>query len=476
MSISDFIVVLSIIITLVTVVISNNKHLWLYKFDWKITIFLIAIVLFIHYLIFFDKCFYSWGLYFDFFMCKNGIDANIWAYIITVVSLLILILYVGRFPYFPKTNNNKIIRYYESLINTDIVRLMKDIDNYHKKDIDNYFKRINKLSEENSKKDIITLALKEKKYANKKQKNNLPRDIVSNIIFNRNFIKKSLEIEPIYFLARIKEMNLNNLIDSDRAVDFYFTLLINSKNEIFIQEIEDSLNDGKIDYTDKEFLSLILKKEGKFIHSFSIDKIFGEAAYKEICVGNIVFTQRTNEWRDVDYKRTACFQFLEFFKIFHTFLIDNCISRDDNAKNFYAEYIHFLTDRMITTYFNINSNEKTYAKRFIEDSISTIEFLLERCYRKDNPTNIDVYAQVLLNISKASKTYKTYNKDAVKNLLDNYINLYKLNNDKCSLTYFEYIKDNKEKINDIAKEILDQMSEEVKNNKAYQQLTELFNN
>lgn len=452
MSISDFIVVLSIIITLVTVVISNNKHLWLYKFDWKITIFLIAIVLFIHYLIFFDKCFYSWGLYFDFFMCKNGIDANIWAYIITVVSLLILILYVGRFPYFPKTNNNKIIRYYESLINTDIVRLMKDIDNYHKKDIDNYFYTYEQNKSESIKKD------------------NLTPMVIYKILFNENFIKKSFEIEPIYFLKSIKNLYSNNE-NFYPAIENYFTLFINSEYSNFVGRMfirYENKNAAEV-IKNRDFFSLIFKPDLLFILDFEVNGIFGEAAYEELKYGNPIFNEEQDEKSLIIYKKSTCYKFLKFTELFNRYLIENNNILD--IKKLHLYYINLISNKILEKY-SIN-NTNNYANKLFNDCIITINLLLRRSFTKDNHEYIHLYVTTLINMYQNTIPFTNI---CISNIFDQFINLsVEFSSTQCSLSYFNCIENNKEKINDIAKEILDQMSEEVKNNKAYKELTKLFN-
>lgn len=453
MSISDFIVVLSIIITLVTVVISNNKHLWLYKFDWKITIFLIAIVLFIHYLIFFDKCFYSWGLYFDFFMCKNGIDANIWAYIITVVSLLILILYVGRFPYFPKTNNNKIIRYYESLINTDIVRLMNNIDNYHKKDIDDYFYTYEQNKSESIKKD------------------NLTSMVIYKILFNENFIKKSFEIEPIYFLETIKNLYSNNE-KFYPAIENYFILFINSEYSNFVGRMfirYENKNIAEV-IKNKYFFSLIFKHDLLFILNFEVNGIFGEAAYEELKYGNPIFNEEQDEKSLIIYKKSTCYKFLKFTELFHRYLIENNNILD--IKKLHLYYINLISNKILEKYSISNTNN--YANKLFNDCIITINLLLRRSFTKDNHEYIHLYVTTLINMYQNTIPFTNI---CISNIFDQFINLsVEFSSTQCSLSYFNCIENNKEKINDIAKDILNQMSEEVKKRKPYQQLTDLFNN
>jgi len=50
MTISDFLVMITIVLTLVTIAVSNNKKIWLYKF-YKRDFFLLSLaVLWIHYL------------------------------------------------------------------------------------------------------------------------------------------------------------------------------------------------------------------------------------------------------------------------------------------------------------------------------------------------------------------------------------------------------------------------------------------
>ncbi|MBR1769527.1 MAG: hypothetical protein IJ748_03625, partial [Bacteroidales bacterium] len=333
MSISDFIVILSIIVTLVTVAVSNNKHLWLYKFDKKISTVLIIVAILIHYLIFFNKYFYHRGWYLKCFMYQNGIETNIWAYIVTIITLSVLIYYITKCRYFPKSNNDKIIRYYKSLINTNIAGLISNIDTYHKKDIDKYFEFVNKLPKENSKKDSNELIDEEQ--VNNKVKANLPRDIVHNILFNKNFIKHSLDIDPIYFLDKVYNVTSDCLINFSEVISFYFNYLIESKNTEFISELETISDD--IIKNDKRFLPLIFNEKPNFISTVALDKVFGETAYKEICICNYIFNQKINEWFDNEYKKSSCYQFLQFFKCLHLFLIDRNIAFNKGGKTLFPE-------------------------------------------------------------------------------------------------------------------------------------------
>ena len=475
MSISDFIVVLSIIVTLITVSVSNNKYLWLYKFDCKISILLIIIVILIHYLIFFDSYFYYSGWYFKCFVCSNGLKANIWAYIITIITLIFLVYYIVKYHYFPKSNNHKIIRYYESLINTDIVRLMNNIDNYHKKDIDRYFELVNKLSKENSKKDLTYYILFEgQEQENRKAEPNLARDIVHSVLFNKNFIKHSLEIEPVYFLDKVYKLTVN----IQEPINFYFTCLIESKNTEFISELEDILNHNNLDTqdvinNDKRFLPLIFKEKQNFVFTFTLDKVFGEVAYKEVCIGNYIFNQKTSEWLEEDYRKTSCYQFLQFFMCLHLFLIDADIPRKKKYKTLYLEYIHLITNKIVELY-PINA-DNTYVKKFIDDCITNLKYLLERCFQKERYDYLYIYLQELLNVTKEHTDYCKYNKDSLENVINTCLSLGdKYNESECYKESINYIKSQINKIDVvIVKDILENI-DEIYRTKAYNQIKKIF--
>lgn len=146
MSTSDFLLILSILVTLITVTIANNKKLWLYKFsNWSIFIGILW-GLFINYLVFYEKL--PSVLQHSFMEFDNGLRPDYWAYIIAVLGLLLLMFYIAKCKYFPRKNWDKIVNYYRDLITENPVLLIAAIEKYHLKNMEQSIKRINNDSKE----------------------------------------------------------------------------------------------------------------------------------------------------------------------------------------------------------------------------------------------------------------------------------------------------------------------------------------
>lgn len=386
MNISDFLVILSIIVTIISFFVSNNRRLCLYKFNRCSVIIVVIYVILVNYLIFFDEIFYDRGLYLKCFICSNGLKANIYAYIITLISLFLLIYYIGWSNHFPKQNNKKIVDYYQSLISTNTSLLMQHIDTYHRKGIEKRIDKINNEEIEKVKEDKVQSIINEglkaravKDKDNDKCQTPLDTRILTEIVFNNNFIKKSMEIDPLYFLTLVCNLKTERIINSDTAIETYFTFLLESKNIDFISELEDIsdhedkkceeiINDGL-----KKYLPLIFKDDLEFIKAFELGKIIGQSAIKEIKTNPLILNLKRNEYSENLYRSSICYQCFQFFETMFRYIID--AQKEIYDKRIYLGYINFVIREIISCC----EQNGTYAGRFIEDSKRTIDILIQRC-------------------------------------------------------------------------------------------------
>lgn len=144
MSVSDFLVLITIVLTLVTIAVSNNKKIWLYKFYKGDFYLLFLSVLCMHYLMAFSW-FEQKGWFIPVFVQRNGISANILAYIIALLTLSYFIYIIGWRKNFPCSKHEDVIKYYKGLINGNISLLIEYLEDYHKDKIQKSIHTVNKI-------------------------------------------------------------------------------------------------------------------------------------------------------------------------------------------------------------------------------------------------------------------------------------------------------------------------------------------
>lgn len=382
MTISDFIVVISILVVIITIGFSNNKQLWLYKFGIREAIFLLLCLLVINILIIRhseiikvptyetvrDRILGYKCMYFSYRTFRtDGL-----AYLLTLIMLITFIYYMGWGKHFPAKNHDKIIRYYKSLIDNNLPMLIDDLYYYHGNDIKEQLEKINKVCE---KEDWdFKLAMEEEeeiKKANRRaaRQRNITLKVMSKILMDKTFIQKSIDADPLFCLQFYSCLTTTRYYD-DR-IEFYFTKLIESKRSEFINELVDidfydtaTTFDEKLN--DTQFLKLFFNKNCTAT-LFRTNYLFGEAALREIHSGCEIFGKEESEWLENDYEKTICYQFVRYYSISSLYIQQDYV-KDKKVrpyKDIYGEYLDYLTEGMSKNYGSFG--EKTFAQRFIKD-------------------------------------------------------------------------------------------------------------
>ena len=146
---------------------------------------------------------------------KNGIPANIWAYIIAFLTLSYLIFIIGWRKNFPCSKHEDIIRYYKGLINGNICLLMEYLDDYHKDKIQQRNRIVNGVAKDEDNK----MPFESKSSKPKKKTQNLNGEVLQKVIFLPEFIEKSSSINPVFFLECVYQLKTDTclLYTSDAA-------------------------------------------------------------------------------------------------------------------------------------------------------------------------------------------------------------------------------------------------------------------
>ena len=129
------------------------------------------------------------------------------------------------------------------------------------------------------------------------------------------------------------------------------------------QDIEYRLDDSP-------FLTLLFTKT-EFVYNLEVFRAFGEEAFRESSLGNSIFSEQTNEWRDNKYQSTAVFQFLRFTDIFIRRLLLS-IKKDNKPQDPYLNLYYF---KMICS--NLIENHtihyaNSYAEKYVNDVVHNI--------------------------------------------------------------------------------------------------------
>lgn len=202
MSPSDFLMLLSIVVAIVAIAVANNKKIWLYKFYPIEKWIFIGAFLVVLCLIWYDGLLSRCSFIKEWFYCEDGLNSRTWAFVISIIMLFVFMLrlFGGKIP---KCNNEKLLKYYKQLINSDINMLIDYLYQYHfhKGYIDSYL---------------------------------MP------IYTDKNFIRKTIEIDQTIFL---KLLLGDKQYDSKRitfdAVSFYTTNVVSDVSGQVLQELAE---------------------------------------------------------------------------------------------------------------------------------------------------------------------------------------------------------------------------------------------
>ena len=377
MTSSDFLVLITILLAIVSTAIANNKMIWIYKFSRFSIITYILIMIAINYFIFFPW-YEQRGIYIERLMIKGSPMAATWGYILSLVFIFLLIWKIAIYRHFPSSNKAKLISYYKSLINSNINVLTEYLQTYHLEEIEKLITKINKsYNEQNNALQEESPWNDEQPTKNKLQKKNTPIEtaIFNEVILNKTFVIKSVEHDSTFFLKCVHRCINANIVGFKNVVEVYFRTMIRQKNSHLLEGLKGPLNykgNQDIEYRldDSPFLTLLFTKT-EFVYNLEVFRAFGEEAFRESSLGNSIFSEQTNEWRDNKYQSTAVFQFLRFTDIFIRRLLLS-IKKDNKPQDPYLNLYYF---KMICS--NLIENHtihyaNSYAEKYVNDVVHNI--------------------------------------------------------------------------------------------------------
>ena len=317
MSTSDFLVLLSIMVTLITVTIANNKKIWLYKFSILGMLLGVALCLIINFFIFYYD-FRSMGMP-AILEYNKGLRADYWGYIISVISLFLLALYVAKSKYFPKSNWEKIVRYYKELLVENPSLLIGFIESYHLQHIEQIIEEYNS--------DVQRKASsKNESFFNELSGKTLSTKVWSEVFLTREIVCQIAKIHPLLFLRLFSQYHSNTIPEGKEFLQLYFKELIKNRNPIFIKELNEFFNhenDSILARAEKtNFFKEILQKDDLWIVKHEIVRAIGEDAKMEIVTEWSSFLQDKNEWNNAKYNQTICYQCLQLYSLQYMYLTE----------------------------------------------------------------------------------------------------------------------------------------------------------
>lgn len=394
---SDFLMLISIVLAIVTIAAANNKKIWLYKFDkWILTIVLF-IVLWINYLIFYDD-FRSRGWYLPFFECDWGVEGTIIAYIVSVTSIIALILYIAKSNYFPIKRHNEIIRYYKDLLYSNFPLLLEYIDTYHKRELERHIKSINKWAQKEDSKDIFELINDEREYEKSSEKKShkmipLPIRILNDLILTKPFIDNSMKIAPFWYLELFSNLETTRIPNAKEMIQYYCVQLVKSNNYTFMQELHEMFNHDDMNVLeilqDTSYLKLLFS-DNYFITRFDIIQAIGESALLEAKTRRSLFSVKTASEIGGKYESSICYQFVMLHILLYRYLAaqkeKNGVTKKSTEYEKYfflhSNYIVWLYEEIQETY--IVSTEETFANRLKTDIIRWLKGTINYCLARFN--------------------------------------------------------------------------------------------
>ena len=377
MLLSDFISLIGIIIAVIAFINENERIFIINKFSLSDKVILVLVFLFLNYLIFFEWFLFNFPLLKN-FTFNNFPKSNTWAYIITILSMLWIFFKIFKKP-FPKGNTEKILKYYEKLLNKGNYNQYYNLfEKYNYKDI----LQKKKLNEYES--EILVLPFRNKFFL--RETSNYNYKLLCNVLINKN-------IEQKYIYNFLLEQVSNN--------HSYFN--------------SNALNDKEIN----QFISLLLKIDdsANIFHKIllfgflPIDKIINIT--KEYCKEckdencKIVFE---NIFDDILNKESTIN--LKTFK--------NSIKDFNFTQEMYRYIVNNITIR-INNFFDV-TNQISRNLNFTEELVQNYLHIIHEFYNSNEKWVNENIPSMLVNKEFKHKLYSIY-KDNTVNYQEDFTNL-----------------------------------------------------
>lgn len=262
MSTGDVITFLGLVIAIIAIIDEKHRRFAMLKFvilDYVILALAFAAII---YLVLF-KYFFNWGLYITAAILPSGLDAKDWAFVVSLVIIVIVGLRI-IFGFFPSANRETLIDYYEKLVFAkEYLFLTNIIERYHQKSITAYLKKAKQ----------------------SKNEENYAREAFNRIVCRKDYVENTANMRPYFFAEIIMHLNPERLTyTSLDLIDTYFNTLIENKNYYLIQELKDILNVVNLRYPriDQNRIVFSLMRNLDIIDRSSAWQPFGDNAIKEL--------------------------------------------------------------------------------------------------------------------------------------------------------------------------------------------------
>lgn len=357
MGVTDLITLYALIIAIIALINERSRGLILLKFIKADYIILIAIFIALNYLVFFGY-FIKWGLYFHPLMIEKFPEPKDWAYVVTVVTVIYLVIKL-IIPSIPGANTSRLIEYYTNLLfNNEHLDIIVLFDRYHKQDLLQY------LNDQNDDTEKIKQAVA----------------VYYNIITRDDFITKTANARPYFFTDIISTFKKKNF-DNEEIVYTYVSTLLKEKNQFLFREIRNNQNYETPSY------HYILPEENKILRAFLLDlrvaqqtlvwRPFGEVAISELAEeakkkGGSQFNQ---SYEDKDFLwTTRVFNSIWFFDI----MVRKGISEKSNDHFWLYYYRNFTRGALDALYIedvneiDLTAEFPTYNHRLLYEIVSNL--------------------------------------------------------------------------------------------------------
>ena len=252
MGTTDILTLIGLLFAIFAFIYESEGESVFLKFSlWNLVGIIVGFIL-INYLIFFD--FYlSNDLYLDFFYITRGLKPTTWAYIISLllIGFIFLKIFVLGFPY---VNKEKLVLYYESLINKgEFGRVINYIEKYHQKEIHSFHRTLERNESFNHKEYENADAKKKAEllyqinHGGIKSKYHYSRQallgsrIYHEIVIREDFIRETANKSPYFYSEIIKYFTYKNSSNQE-FVMIYLLSLIKENNTFLRRELDTNNN------------------------------------------------------------------------------------------------------------------------------------------------------------------------------------------------------------------------------------------
>ena len=380
MTISDFLILISIGVAVITMCEANNKKIWRYKFSVWSSLFVFSLLLWILYLIKYPS-FRALGWYLPFFECEMGFSCGTWAFIISIVLLVYVAYKIAFQKHFPKSQHNSLISYYHGLIYSDFDLLLSYLEYYHNPNsICHLAKAI--------------ILLKRKKNTNKSLENRIRREIV----YDYYFIEKIVSTSPSLFLEHTTSLYSTQDDETITANEYYAKCLTKEFNYRFYDAIENAYKKCN-EY--KDCIMTVVVKQNPLLRNLFQDKdyythiqlihIFRDEAVREVSTRNSVFDQSYN-WNGLtDYYHSIFYQYLMLYTITLEHIFDKLHNTKGKAPKSTLECIgsiYELNPSFLYGFTDKSETITTFRDRLSEEIENIVFDLVLYCEKHNYPDRI----------------------------------------------------------------------------------------